>query len=383
MIDFSLTPADRRLVEMARREAAAMRKHARNYDQNEHQIEPEAFPEAAELPDKLAVLRDIEGETSGRIIAESLIHLEYSDPRIRRNKTGLGDKIVGYSGTPQQLERFAGKTLSIAMTEPGAGSDPQAIIGSARYDAATDEWVLNGEKIYCSQFGSADGALVLLKGPPDGNGVRPFMAFVVEKGTPGMVLLGQVKKMGIRNWDTEDFVLQDCRVPAINKIDADFKKTMVVFNGTRPMIAAYALSIARTLLDFTREKLAEAGLAVDYKAGHNGRSLQQDRLVRLEAMHDAAMLSVLHCKWSEQREGTTTGATKVEAAMAKAMGGMAARKITQGCMEMLGPLGISEAFLAEKWFRDARIFDIFEGAGEINRLIVARWLLGYSQKELN
>jgi len=150
---------------------------------------------------------------------------------MRRTKHHLGDKIVNYAGTEKQRELFGHKILSIALTEPGAGSDPSMIRGSARYDAATDEWILNAEKIYCSAFGASDGAVALVRGPED-RGIRPFMAFVVEKGTPGLTQLGQVKKMGIRSWDTVDFVLQDCRLPAINKLDVDFKKTMIVFNGT-------------------------------------------------------------------------------------------------------------------------------------------------------
>jgi len=382
MIDFSLTAADQRLVQLAKEEARISRTYARYYDQNEDLIEPEELPEAKDLPNRLDMLKELQSQTSGYAIAESLMQLEYADPRMRRNKSGLGDKIVAYAGTPEQKTKFAGKLLSIALTEPGAGSDPMAIRASARYDAETDEWVLNGEKIYCSQFGAADGAMVLARGPLD-NGVRPFLAFVVEKGTPGLTLLGQVKKMGIRNWDTEDFVLQDCRVPAINKIDADFKKTMIVFNGTRPMIAAYALAIGRNLLEFTREKLLGSGEVLDYAGGRSGRSAIHDRLIRLEALADATRLSILHCKWAEHRDGVMTEGAKIEAATAKTMGGMAARRLTQECMEMLGPLALSEEFLAEKWFRDARIFDIFEGAGEVNRLIVARWLLGYSQKELN
>jgi acyl-CoA dehydrogenase len=103
----------------------------------------------------------------------------------------------------------------------------------------------------------------------------------------------------------------------------------------------------------------------------------------MEALYEATSLTILRCKWLEHVGGTNSGATKVEAAMSKALGGKAARKITQGCMELLGPEGLSEEYLAEKWFRDARIFDIFEGAGDVNRLLVARSLLNYSQKELN
>nr|WP_277398490.1 acyl-CoA dehydrogenase [Burkholderia sp. Ac-20353] len=295
----------------------------------------------------------------------------------------LGTKIIKYAGTPDQVERFGGKLLSIAISEPGAGSDPRAMVGSARYDEATDEWILNGEKIYCSGFGEAAGAVVLLKGPPDERGIRPFSSFVVEKGTPGLQPLGQVDKMGMRAWDTADFVLQDCRVPSRNKLDADFKRTLMVFNGSRAMVTAFGLKTARNMLDAVRENLRDGGQAIDYGQGRNARSAMQDRAIALEALHDATELTILHAKWSEQCNGVTDDGTMVEASMAKALGGLATRRITQECMELLGPLALTEEHLAEKWFRDARIFDIFEGAGEINRLIVARWLLGYSSKELS
>jgi len=383
MVDFSLTNADERVLQLARQEAAIGHGHARYYDQHENELPPYIFPEVAGKPSPRDLARELEGETSGPAIIDVLLHLEesYADIRLRRTRTGLGQMIVNYAGSPEQVARWGRKELSIALTEPGAGSDPAAIRGTAARDPQTGDWILNGEKIYCSGFGGADGALVLVRGAAE-NGVRPFMAFVVEKGTAGLKMLGQVRKMGIRSWDTEDFVLQDCRVPDFNRIDADFKKTMIVFNGTRPMVAAHGLGVARALLDFTRETLAAHGVTVQYEPGAAQRSATQDRLLRLEALYDAALLSILRCKWLEERDGRTSGATKVEASMAKAIGGKATRRISQECLELLGPLALSEAFLAEKWFRDARIFDIFEGAGEINRLIVARWLLNYSAKEL-
>lgn len=383
MVDFTLTPRDQYLVDIAREDALIARKHARYYDQNENELEPDQLPEMKDRPDPFALLKSDPSGTSGLVLTEALLFLEHAEVRARRSRSGLGDKIVNYAGTPEQVARWGKKLLSIAMTEPGAGSDPSMIRGSARQDPATGEWILNGEKIYCSMFGAADGAVVLLRGAPDEKGVRPFEAFVIEKGTPGLTELGQVHKMGIRSWDTADFVMQDCRVPAINRLNVDFKRFMVVFNGTRPMIAAFGLKFARNLLELTKEKLLEAGTPLTYEQGRNSRRAVEDRLVSLEALLEAATLTILHCKWAEQVGGTTTGATMVEAAMAKAHGGKAARRITQECLEMLGPQALTEEFLAEKWFRDARIMDIFEGAGEVNRLIIARSILGYSNKELN
>ncbi|WP_375304493.1 acyl-CoA dehydrogenase [Bradyrhizobium sp. A11] len=384
MVDFSLTDADKKIAALARDEAEIGRTYSRYYDKHEDEIEPKVFAEVKDRPDPLEMLDAIEAETSGRVIVEHLVTMETArgDVRMRRIKKHLGDKIVRYAGNDEQRKLFGNKLLSIALTEPGAGSDPSMIRGSARYDEATDEWILNAEKIYCSAFGASDGALVLVRGQ-EKNGARPFMGFVIEKGMKGLTELGQVKKMGIRSWDTADFVLQDCRVPSINKIDVDFKKTMIVFNGTRPGVAAMGLAVAGSLLEFTREKLLGKEQVLDYAKGIRARSAIEDRLIRMEALYEATSLTILRCKWLEHVGGTNNGATKVEAAMSKALGGKAARKITQGCMELLGPEGLSEEYLAEKWFRDARIFDIFEGAGDVNRLIVARSLLDYSQKELN
>ncbi|WP_179258868.1 acyl-CoA dehydrogenase family protein [Burkholderia aenigmatica] len=384
MVDFTLTPQDEYLVSIAREDAEIARGYARYYDQHHEELEPVELPEASGRPDPYALLASDPAETSGPIVTQALLQLEYPDVRMRRDTNRfLGTKIIQYAGTPDQIERFGDKLLSIAISEPGAGSDPRAMVGNARYDEAADEWVLNGEKIYCSGFGEAAGAVVLLKGPPDERGIRPFCAFVVEKGMAGLQPLGQVDKMGMRAWDTADFVLQDCRVPSTNKLDADFKRTMMVFNGSRAMVTAFGLKTARNMLDMVKENLRQTDQAPDYTEGRNARSAVHDRLIALEALHDATELSILHAKWREQASGVTDERTMIEASMVKALGGSATRRITQECMELLGPLALTEEHLAEKWFRDARIFDIFEGAGEINRLIVARWLLGYSSKELN
>ena len=279
--------------------------------------------------------------------------------------------------TPEQIEKWKDYTIAIAITEPGAGSDPANIRTTATFDRETGEWVLNGEKIFISQAQSADAAMVLSRFiAPDGT--RGMTTFLVEKGTPGFTVGPQLKKLGIRSHDTCNLLFENCRIPEFNHIKGDFKSTMSVFNDSRPMVGAMALGVARAALDFTREKLAERGIEVGYRGGMRSRSAVVDRLIRLEAIFEAALLTVLRSKWLEQQDVPP----KVEASIAKAAGGKAARKITQGCIELLGPEALSEDHPLDRCFRDGRIFDIYEGAGEIQRLIIARSILGYTSRDL-
>jgi acyl-CoA dehydrogenase len=147
---------------------------------------------------------------------------------------------------------------------------------------------------------------------------------------------------------------------------------------TRPATAAFGLGIARAALDFTREQLEAAGVDLAYGAGIHGKSAAADRFHRLEALHEAAMLTVLHASWMSE----TGKHNNLEASISKAKGGAAVREITQGCIDLLGPLGVSREHLLEKWFRDVRITDIYEGTGQIQRLIIARTILDYDRTQL-
>jgi len=153
---------------------------------------------------------------------------------------------------------------------------------------------------------------------------------------------------------------------------------MSVFNDSRPMVGAMALGVARAALDFTCEKLADRGIEVSYRGGMRSRSAVVDRFIRLEAIYEAALLTVLRSKWVEQQAVPP----KVEASIAKAAGGKAARRITQRCIDLLGPEALSEDHPLDRCFRDGRIFDIYEGAGEIQRLIIARSILAYTGRDL-
>lgn len=379
MIDFQLTPADEKVLGNAHQQAIIGQRYARYYDKHEDELEPEEFPEAKDLPNPITLAEEGISGSSGARILHSLVMLEiyWGGIALHRSRWGLGNTVLKTVATPEQFEKFKNLTISIAITEPSAGSDPANIRTTATFDRETGEWILNGEKIFISQAQSADAAMVFSRFiAPDGS--RGMTTFLVEKGTPGFTVGPQLKKLGIRSHDTCNLLFENCRIPEFNHIKGDFKSTMSVFNDSRPMVGAMALGVARAALDFTREKLLERGIQVSYRGGMRSRSAVVDRFIRLEGKFEAALLTVLRSKWLEQQAVPP----KVEASIAKAAGGKAARKITQGCIDLLGPEALSEDYPLDRCFRDGRIFDIYEGAGEIQRLIIARSILGYTGRDL-
>jgi acyl-CoA dehydrogenase len=379
MIDFQLTQADEKILGAAHEQAIIGRRYARYYDKHEDELEPEEFPEAKDLPNPITLAEEAIGGSSGARILHSLVMLEiyWGGIALHRSKWGLGNTVLKTVATPEQIEKWKNHTIAIAITEPGAGSDPANIRTTATFDRETGEWILNGEKIFISQAQSADAAMVLSRFiAPDGS--RGMTTFLVEKDTPGFTVGPQLKKLGIRSHDTCNLLFENCRIPEFNHIKGDFKSTMSVFNDSRPMVGAMALGVARAALDFTREKFAERGVEISYRGGMRSRSAVVDRFIRLEAIYEAALLTVLRSKWLEQQDVPP----KVEASIAKAAGGKAARKITQGCIDLLGPEALSEDHPLDRCFRDGRIFDIYEGAGEIQRLIIARSILNYTGRDL-
>ena len=250
-----------------------------------------------------------------------------------------------------------------------------------------DEWLLNGEKIFVTTGCRAEGVVVWATIDKSA-GRAGIKSFVVLKDTPGFVVAHKEKKLGIRADDTAAYVFQDCRIPRENLLGLDetipkqssggFRKVMKTFNMTRPGVAAIGLGMAEAALDFTREQLRESGIEVHYGPGLHGQSAAAEKFLRLEATYEAAMLTVLRAAWLADQGQPNN----LEASVCKAKAGAAVREITQGCVEILGPMGVSREYLLEKWFRDVRITDIYEGTGQIQRLIIARNLLGYTRKEL-
>ena len=274
----------------------------------------------------------------------------------------------------------------MAITEPGCGSDSKAVQTTAVLDG--DEWVLDGEKIFVTTGCRCD-AVVVWATLDKRAGRAGIKSFIVFKGTPGFEVTHKEKKLGIRADDTAAMVFRDCRIPRDQLLGGDetiakkgsggFKGVMKTFNMTRPGVAALGLGIAQAALDFTRDELAVAGVEPSYEGGAHARSAIEQQLIEIEADIEAAMLDVLHAAWLSG-EGQPNND---EASIAKAKGGEVARTATQRCLQILGGLGITRDYLPEKWFRDCRITDIYEGTGQIQRLIIARSILGYSSAELS
>ncbi len=380
MISFALTERDREILAEAREQARLAVKYARDFEFNEDEMLPHEYPEARGRPDVRALMDAHVDELSGRKIIHALLYLEdwYGGIPLRESRYSLGNTVLTIAGTPEQYARWANKTIAIGLTEPIGGSDPASTRTTATYDPATNEWIVEGEKIFITYAQSCDAVLVLARmiHPDRPRGLSTFM---IEKGTPGFSVGKQIRKMGIRFEDTAGLSFSHCRIPALNHIDGDLKKTLQSFSESRPVVAAYALGVSRAAMDFTWARLAEIGVTPDYDAGPTGMTAAADRMLELEAEWEATWVTVVHAKWVEQNEGPG----KIDSSVAKAMGGGLARKATQTCIAILGAAGLSAEHLGEKWFRDARIFDIYEGTGEIQRLIIARDLLGYSPKELN
>ncbi len=314
---------------------------------------------------------------------------------------GLGAAAVFATGSPEQKEKFLARFneekptfAAMCITESGAGSDNSAIRTRAVLDEQTHEWILNGEKIFVTagdksftEYEKLGKGFIVVWATIDPSAGRAGMrAFVVEGGTPGVSVVKLEHKLGIRCSDTASISLVDARVPfdnilgspTVEKTTTGFKGAMATFDATRPLVAASGVGVARAALEFLKEKLSENGVQIRYGLPRQKLTSIERDVIDMEIMLKSAWLMVIKAVWmADNKKGNA-----LEASMSKVKAGDVCTKITQKVVEILGPLGYSREFLAEKWFRDAKITDIYEGTGQINRLVVARQILGYSGKEL-
>jgi acyl-CoA dehydrogenase len=296
-------------------------------------------------------------------------------------RQGLGNAAIAAVANEEQSKRFEKIWAAMAITEPGCGSDSAAIRTTAVKDG--DEYILNGEKIYITSGERAD-AIVVWATLDKNLGRAAIKSFVVEKGTPGMELIRTERKLGIRASDTAAIVFTDCRVPAKNllgspeiNVEKGFAGVMETFDNTRPFVAAMALGCAEAALERTNELLKEK-VRLNYETPINNVKAVEAELYKMEAEYEAARLLTLKAAWMADNRIPNT----LDASICKAKAARVANMITLKCIELCSSLGYSEGELLEKWGRDSKILDIFEGTQQIQQLIIARRILGKNSQQL-
>jgi alkylation response protein AidB-like acyl-CoA dehydrogenase len=309
--------------------------------------------------------------------------------------TGLAAVAVSGNGTNEQMAEWLPpmfgdaddpKLGAFCASEPDAGSDVAAIRTRAVYQQATDEWLLNGTKSWATNGGIANVHVVVASVDPE-LGSRGQATFIVPPGTPGLSQGQKFRKHGVRASHTAEVVLDDVRVPGRclvggkDRLDARLAKVreggsthgqaaMKTFEATRPAVAAMAVGVARAAFEYAR----------DYSVGRAqfGRPIGQTEgvafmLADMAAAVDAARLLTWRAAWMA-RNRRPFG--RAEGSMAKLVAGETAVKVTEQAIQILGGNGYTREYPVERWHRDAKIFTIFEGTSEIQRMIIGRAVTG-------
>ena len=384
------------LVDQARQAAMAfLRPNSRKYDQAEHTY-PKELDTLASLLDGLSASGGGAGaggvrrsgksgpSTANLSLVLGTMEMCWGDAGLLLSmpRQGLGNAAIASVASEEQLERYKGKWAAMAITEPDTGSDSGAIRATAVRDG--DHYILNGEKIFVTSGERAD-CVVVWATLDRSLGKAAIKSFVVDRDTPGFELVRLEHKLGIRASDTAHFRLDNCRVPAENllgtpeiKTDQGFAGVMQTFDNTRPLVAAMAVGITRAALEETRRLLTEAGVTIDYDKPANLQHAAAAAFLDMEADYESMYLLTLQAAWMADNRKPNS----LQASYAKAKAGRSATAITLRCVELCGSIGYTEHELLEKWSRDAKVMDIFEGTQQIQQLIIARRLLGKSSAQL-
>lgn len=298
-------------------------------------------------------------------------------------RQGLGNAAISSVATPEQLERL-GKDVwaAMAITEPGFGSDSAAVTTTAVLDG--DEYVINGEKIFVTA-GSRATHIVVWATLDKSLGRAAIKSFIVPREHPGVTVERLEHKLGIKASDTAVIRFENARIPKDNllgdpeiHVEKGFAGVMETFDNTRPIVAAMAVGIARAALEDLRAILTDAGIEISYDKPAHAQSAPAAEFLRMEADWEAGYLLTVRSAW----QADNSIPNSKEASMGKAKAARVASDVTLKAVEMAGTVGYSEQTLLEKWARDSKILDIFEGTQQIQQLVVARRLLGLSSAEL-
>ncbi|MGB3706986.1 acyl-CoA dehydrogenase family protein [Gordonia sp. (in: high G+C Gram-positive bacteria)] len=295
---------------------------------------------------------------------------------------GLGNAAIAAVANDEQLERFADVWAAMAITEPSFGSDSAAVTTTATLDG--DEYVINGEKIFVTAGSRADHVVVWAT--LDKNiGRAAIKSFVVPMNTKGVTVARLEEKLGLKSSDTAVVLFEDARVPADNllgspeiQVKKGFGGVMQTFDNTRPVVAAMAVGLGRAALEELRAMLESAGHEIDYDKPAAAQHGSVSEFIRLESDWESSWLLTLRAAWmADNRESNSA-----EASMSKAKAGRMVNELTNKTVEIGATAAFSETELLEKWARDSKILDIFEGTQQIQQLIIARRVLGKSSAEL-
>jgi len=298
----------------------------------------------------------------------------------------IGEWIPRCFGTQDDV-----KVAAFCASEPNAGSDISGLRTRAKFDESAGEWVINGQKAWATNGGISDVHVVIATVDPE-LGARGHAAFVVPMSEAKGISQGaKVSKHGLRASHTADVYLDDCRVPAgyvlggKDKLDErlarvrEGKKSksqaaMQTFEASRPTVGAQALGIARAAYEYS--------LAYAKEREQFGRKIIENQavaftLARMKMEIDAARLLVWRASWMG-RSGVTF--ENAEGSMSKLKAGEVAVWVTERAIQILGGNGYTREFPVERWHRDAKIYDIFEGTAEIQQLVISRAISGMQIK---
>jgi alkylation response protein AidB-like acyl-CoA dehydrogenase len=278
------------------------------------------------------------------------------------------------------------KLAAFCASEPQAGSDVAGYRTRARYDEATDEWVINGQKAWATNGGIANVHVVTAVVDP-ALGARGQAGFIIPPGTPGLSSPGKIKKHGMRASHTADVFFDDVRVPGRcvlggrERLEARLARAregqraggqaaMATFETTRPTVGAMAVGVARAAYEY----------ALDYARNRVqfGRPIVENQaiafaLADMATSIEASRLLVWRAAWMARQGKTFENA---EGSMSKLFAGETAVKVTGQAMQILGGNGFTREYPVERMARDAKIYTIFEGTSEIQRLVIARSISG-------
>jgi acyl-CoA dehydrogenase len=353
-------------------------------------VEPEVIARLGEMAgDRAAIvpsLRSNEGHdgprSDGMVAVVGGEELAWGDAAMILNIPGPGlvAPSISSAGTPDQQRRFLAEIFdgagprfgALAVTEAQAGSDVSNLRTTAVRDG--DEWVLNGTKVFCTNGARADVVVVNATIDP-GAGRSGQRLFVVLKGTPGMAVGRIEQKLGLTASETAELLFDGCRIPFDHIVGGEealrptsgFKATMQAFDASRPGVAAMAIGIGRAAFEYVT-----AWSRTEIPRHARRRPFVEARLAATERELGAARGLARRAAWMADNRVPNSK----EASMAKAVGPRAALRACVSAIEIMGPEGYSREHLVEKWFRDIKVYDIFEGTGQIQRVVIGRHILG-------